>query len=130
LFENALGGRVAMAPWRVTDPFYASGLTIQRWGQLTKAVDWLAHGRSLGSVAGGPWLVPQFLTDGSAWRGVVWNASPDALGEFTVRVPEAMGGVRAAMQITAAGGMLPACVEGDRVRTEEPVGQWEFVVLE
>jgi len=96
---------------------------------MTKAIDWLARGRSLGRAEGGPWLVPQFLTDGADWRGVVWNASPDEIGEFTVRVPEAMGGVREAMQLTAAGAFLAAEVEGNRVRTAEAVGQWEFVVV-
>jgi hypothetical protein len=79
LFENALGGRVMSVPWRASDPFYTTSLTVQRWAQMTKALDWLARGRSLGRVEGGAWLVPQFLNGSSVWRGGIWNASPDDL---------------------------------------------------
>jgi hypothetical protein len=126
LFENPLGGRVAILPWAVQDRVT---MTIQRWGQLTKTLDWLSRGRSLGRVEGGPWLVSQFLTDGKLWRGAIWNADADDISEFTLRLPADMPALTSATHITAGGELLPAEVDGPRVRVPRPLQQWELVVV-
>ena len=80
-------------------------------------------------MEGGPWLVAQFLTDGRLWRGAVWNASPDAVSELTVRVPDGMGRIRSAEHLDAHGVRTKAKVKDDRIAFPMPVHQWELVVL-
>jgi hypothetical protein len=126
LFENGLGGCVAIVPWDAQSDL---AMNIQRAAQLTKTLAWLSRGVSLGSASGAPWLVPQFLTDGRAWRGVVWNASPDAVGQFTITPPADTPPIRTATHIDARGHMRSATVSGDTVVVNEPMGQWEMVVV-
>lgn len=80
-------------------------------------------------MASGPWLVPQFLTDGRLWRGVVWNADPDDIGEFTVRPPADMSAPTSGTHIAASGEPIPAELDGARVHLQRPLQQWELVVL-
>lgn len=127
LFENALGGRVAVVPWDANRG--AAVMNVQRAVQLTKTLDWLARGQPRGSAAGGPWLVPQFLTDGRLWRGVVWNASPDEIAGFEVTLPRGMPVPAAAVQVDAHGRRYNARFAGGRVILDRPMHQWEFVVL-
>jgi hypothetical protein len=126
LFENALGGRVAVAPW---DANAAPKLSPQRAVQLAGVVRYLDPRNTAGRVDGGAWLIPQFLTDGDQWRAAIWNASPDELDQFTFTLPAGMPHPTHATQITGSGEMLPARVEGDTVRLERPLYEWELVVL-
>lgn len=126
LFENSLGGRVAVMPWDVTA---GQNLCAQRHAQLDKVLAWLSRGRSYGAVYGAAWLVPQFLRDGTQWRGVVWNAGADAVREFHVRPPAGMPPITRAVQGDAEGNLIEAYVEHNTIRLAAPLRQWEFVVL-
>ncbi|NLG27526.1 MAG: hypothetical protein GX557_06420 [Chloroflexi bacterium] len=126
LFENSLGGRVAIVPW---DANGAVEMNAQRAAQLASTLAWLDPTLSYGWVEGGPWLVPQFLRRGRGWRGVVWNASPDELDEFRVHLPAGMPEPARAVQLTARGERLTARLSGDCVTCAHPLGQWECVVL-
>ena len=64
VYENALGGRVAVVPWDAsvdTTPM----MDIHRATQIRRIVAWLAGSEPVGWAEGGPWLVPQFLR---CWR--------------------------------------------------------------
>jgi hypothetical protein len=126
LFDNALGGRVAVAPW---DANASPALNPQRAAQLAGILRYLDPDNTAGCVEGGAWLVPQFLTDGNAWHAVVWNASPDTLDAFTLFPPAGMPAPREAVHVTARGERLPAQVDGHTVKLAQPLYEWEFVVL-
>ena len=126
LFENELGGRVAVVPWQVDAGW---SLTTYRATQLTRTLDWLDPQRTHGRVEGGAWLVPQFLTDGTRFRGVVWNASSDALIQMTVHRPPTFPEFRRAVQVDARGALNEAVVAAGVVHLAKPMMQWEFVVL-
>ncbi len=126
VFQNELGGRVAVVPWNASA---GSSLCVVRQHQLNKIVQWLGDGRACGSVQGGPWLVPQFLSDGRTWRGVVWNACPDAISRFKVVLPDQLGELHKAVQLSAEGELIEASVDGGEVRLSRPMHQWELVVL-
>ena len=66
IFENSLGGRVAIVPWLANTGLHGTKteMNVQRATQLAKTLTWLASGNHPGSVEGGPWLIPQFLTNG------------------------------------------------------------------
>lgn len=132
VFRNDLGGRVVIVPWEAgSDPVVL--MDIHRAAQLKRLVAWLADGAETGSVEGGAWLVPQFLTDGATWRGVVWNASPDETDRFLIRRPSGMPPIREAWHLTPAGERLPAAVEagadGDTVVLGRPMHEWELVAM-
>ncbi|GAA1360058.1 hypothetical protein [Streptomyces beijiangensis] len=127
LYGNDTGGRVAITPW----PAHTPGQVLmnpQREAQLGAVLDWLS-GSAQARACGHPWLVPQALTDGTVWRLVVWNASPDAVSEFSLRLPAGMPEPGAVVQVTADGERIAARWKDGRVVTERPLGQWEFVVL-
>lgn len=126
LFENTLGGRVALMPW---DAHRGVTLNPQRAAQLTRTLVWLDPNGTVGTVAGGAWLVPQFLTDGQTWRAAVWNASPDELDSFTIQPPAGMPAPTTATHLTGRGEMLPATLDGTTVRLSRPLYQWECVIL-
>ena len=126
LFENELGGRVAVVPWSVDGGW---SLTTYRATQLTRTLDWLDPQRTHGRVEGGAWLVPQFLTDGVRFRGVVWNASPDALMEIVVIRPPTFPEFRRAVQIDARGTLNEVVVAAGHLHLAKPLMEWEFVVL-
>ncbi|MHB9133995.1 MAG: hypothetical protein ACYDBB_23245 [Armatimonadota bacterium] len=124
--ENALGGRVAIAPWRADN---GVSMNVQRVAQFTKLLHWLDPHQTHGWVEGGAWLVPQFLTDGQRWRGVVWNAGPDAVEEIIVHLPAGMPTPTVARQIDGRGKRIPAEIDGNRIRLRNALQQWELVVL-
>lgn len=125
LFENALGGRVAVVPWSAEAGVF---LNAQRVAQLTKTVGWLDRTGSVGRAAGAPWLAAQFLADNNRRRGVVWNAGADEVSECIVH-PPAGWRFTAATQATTGGEMLPARLERERLILPRPLGQWELAVL-
>ena len=136
LFENELGGRVAVVPWMVDlpgprDSFMSDGIdmNVQRAAQLNAVVAYLDCDKSCGHVSGGPWLTPQFLTDGHVWRGVVWNGSPDAVDTFTVHWPAAMPQPSHAVHVNGQGQRADATIDGHVVRLPRPMYQYEYVVL-
>jgi hypothetical protein len=126
LFENALGGRVAVMPWDATA---GANLCMQRFAQMSKVLAWLGHGVSTGSVQGGAWLVPQFFTDGKIWRGIVWNANADTKAAITVSPPPGMGPITSAVLCTTEGRRLDAKIAGNVVELPKRMAQWEWVVL-
>ncbi len=125
-YDNRAGGRVAVAPWSANGDV---PMSIQRAAQLRAVIEYLCRGAWPGAAEGWPWLVPQFLTDGTIWRGVVWNASPDAVDTITVRAPSAMPEIRTAEHVDARGRRTPATFAGDRIELASPLHQWEFVIL-
>jgi len=127
LTENDLGGRSAVVPWSV-DAWVP--MTIYRAAQLTRTLDWLERGRQHGYVpdASG-WLVPQFLSDGDVWRGAVWNAGPDEVTEFTLRLPADMPAPERLVHVDARARRHDARLSGERVTLTEPLRQWETVLL-
>jgi len=131
IFENELGGRVAICPWDVNAAENSSGQrTIYRAAQIQALVGYLSRGLSQGSVSGSPWLVSQFFCDGQQWRGVIWNASPDAVQEIRVDLPAEMKIIRQAVQLNAEGKKIPANHDDNRtIHLKVPLQQWECVVL-
>lgn len=130
VYENAQGGRVAVCPWNVdASPDGAGGQrNPQRAGQIAGLVSWLNRGRALGRAWGSPWLVSQFFNAGEQWRGVVWNASPDAASTIRLELPAGMD-VREAVQIDATGRRAAAAWDGATLRLAQPLYQWECVTL-
>jgi len=126
LFENALGGRVAVVPWCVD-----RGLAISRYraAQLTATLRWLDPAGATGYVEDSVWMIPQFLTDGKTWRAVVWNGSPDAVGRLTLHRPAGMPAATTAVHINAFGTRRDATIEGECIILATPLHQWESVVL-
>jgi len=129
IYENELGGRVAVCPWDVNTPeFYGGQRNVQRAAQINALVRYLSNGHTTGSASGAPWLVPQFLGNESQWRGVVWNAYPDAVDTFCVELPEGME-LTEIVQVNAHGKRFPCKWDGKQVRLNQPMHQWECVVL-
>ena len=126
LFENRLGGRVAVFPW---DANFWFMMHVQRAAQLAKVLDWLDPRGTLGRVEGGPWLMPVFLTDGRTCRAAVWNACSDELSEFRVSAPKDFPRFRHAVHIDAHGNRYDAKLRAGKVALDRPLLQWECVVL-
>ncbi len=127
LFENRLGGRVAVVPWDANAWFM---MHAQRAVQLAKVLAWLDPRGMYGSVEGGAWLLPQFLTDGRTHRAVVWNACGDSLSRFTLHAPKDFPALATALQIDAHGKVCDdAKVGGGVVTLARPLAQWECVVM-
>jgi hypothetical protein len=129
IFENELGGRVAVTPWSAT----ASStplMDIHRAAQLRRLVDWLARGQPTGSVEGSAWLVAEFLSDGGAWRGVLWNAGPDEVYHLRFQRPKDMPPVQRIWQLSWNGARRTVIVDGETIHLNEPLYQWDLLVLE
>jgi hypothetical protein len=150
-FENTLGGRVAVVPWDASVS-ETPMMDIHRAEQLRSLIRWLARNLETGSVEGGAWLIPQFLVPplplgeglgvraGSplplgeglgvrAWRGVIWNASPDEIESFTIHRPQGMSQIHEAWHLLPSGKRLPAQIHNDQITLTHPMHQWECVVL-
>lgn len=125
LYRNELGGRVATVPWNIRESVF---MTPQRHHQLTMILDWL--GSDAIRVHGGPWLVPQALTDGERWRVVIWNASPDETHAIDIHLPSGMPRPSTATQVLSGGTRATVPVDRGRLQLEQPLHQWEYVVLE
>ncbi|HUT73500.1 MAG TPA: hypothetical protein VM221_01545 [Armatimonadota bacterium] len=125
VYRNALGGRVAIVPWSAEG---AVMMNPQRAAQLAKVMGYLDPGETRGWAEGGAWLAAQFLADSERWRGVIWNASPDAARVITVHPPQGMH-FTTATQVTADGERIAARLQGARLTLEPPLHQWEFVAL-
>ena len=126
LFGNALGGRVATVPWASTAEVRINAC---RAAQLSGILRFLDPDGAHGSVSGGAWLVPQFLTDGLSWRGVIWNASADAVDSMVLQPPSAAGMPSEAVSVHADAARLTAEIERSTLKLARPLQQWEFVVL-
>jgi len=126
LFENALGGRVAIMPW---DANAGTNLCTQRQAQIIKVLRWLARDARVASVEGGAWLVAQFFSAGSRWRGVVWNASPDVVRRIRIMPPPGMDSISNAMLCSADGVWSPVPVLDNIIDLPTAMHQWEFLIL-
>jgi len=126
IYENTLGGRVAVTPWDAT---VAPTHLTQRQAQFVRLVAWLGRGTSAGRVAGGAWLMPQFFIAKGGWRAIVWNGCPDAVQEMEIEAPGGKGGITSAMHLDAEGGRHPVTVRGRRLLFRTPVMQWECVAI-
>jgi hypothetical protein len=136
-FENELGGRVSVVPWDASVS-ETPMMDIHRAEQLRSLIRWLARNLETGSVEGGAWLIPQFLVpplplgEGlgvRAWRGVIWNASPDEIESFTIHRPQGMSQIHEAWHLLPSGKRLPAQIHNDQITLTHPMHQWEFVVI-
>jgi hypothetical protein len=127
LYANSLGGQVAIVPWTANANLH---INVQRAAQLNRILTYLDPEGTHGSISGGPWLVPQFLTDGSLWRGVIWNTGQDAVDEMHLSLPSGMPEVRSAVQVNARAERHLARLEGERLLLAQPLQAWEFVILE
>ena len=144
-FENRLGGRVAVFPWSANGAgsigtggsagvAWGSGsdvlMNTQRAGQLRKVLAYLDPKNAHGWVEGQAYLVPQFLTNGKKWRGVVWNANADEVRSFRLHKPAGMPTIKTAVQVDAHGKRRKAKVgRGGVVELPRPLYQWEYVVV-
>ena len=126
VYQNKLGGRIAVAPWSADTEIR---MNIQRAAQLSKTLAWLDPSGAHGAVSGGAWLVPQFLSDGRNWRGVIWNANVDEVSEIIVQAPAGMPPISAATQVNARGERRSVRVEGNKLHLAQSLRQWEFIVL-
>jgi hypothetical protein len=126
LFSNKLGGRVATVPWSADTDVV---MNVQRAVQLRKTLQFLDSSNAYGSVEGGAWLIPQFMTDGEQWRGVLWNAGGDEVETLNVQLPQGMPAPRSVIQVNARGDRIAAVMDGCSVQLSTPMHQWEFVVL-
>jgi hypothetical protein len=113
-------------PWRADGEVQ---MHILRAVQIGNVLDWLDPKHCHGSVRGGAWLVPQFLTDGNRWRGVIWNASGDEIDKFDVYLPPGMPAPSNVVQVDAHGRRYSAHLDDHRLSLSRPLYQWEFVVL-
>lgn len=130
IFENELGGRVAVCPWDVnaTEQSGAQRNSYRAY-QIQALVRYLARGSSLGSVSEAPWLVSQFFSDGISWRGLAWNASPDAVSTMQISLPSGMENVAEAVQLDADGNRFKAEFKDGKLHLPRLLHQWECVVL-
>ena len=128
VYENALGGRVAVVPWDAsvdTTPM----MDVHRATQIRRIVAWLADSEPAGWAEGGAWLVPQFLRSGAIWRGAIWNASPDEISSVRIHLPAGMPPITAAWHLTPAGERLAAQIDRDTIHLARPMHEWEVVVV-
>lgn len=128
LYENDAGGRIGIVPWTADDCFSRS-MNVQRATQLRKVMAWLDPDHHRGAVSGGPWLFPQFLTDGTTWRGAIWNGNDDPVSQVHVELPTEMPAPNRVLQITGDGEMIPVTMADGVIDLERPLMQWEVVVL-
>jgi hypothetical protein len=126
VFENSLGGRVAVVPWNANSHVI---MTTQRAGQLRKVLAWLDRKNNYGWVDSKGWLVPQFLTDGRKWRGVIWNGGADDVKRFDIHLPHGMKKPKHIVQVDAHGKRSESRLTGNTVKLKHPLHEWEFVVL-
>lgn len=126
LFENSLGGRVAVVPWAANAPVL---MNVQRATQLTKVLAWLDPEGCHGSVAGGAWLIPQFLTDGETWRGVVWNGCGDGVKRISLSLPSGMPAPARALRVCNDSSVEEVTLTGGELVLDEPLLTWQFVAL-
>jgi hypothetical protein len=125
LFENALGGRVAVTPYDISQQSFWS---LQRMAQLRRVLAWLARGKELGRVEGEPWLIPQFLTDGSHFRAVLWNAGFDPVQKVTLHVPNGWPKLAKGLLFSASGEVTEfSC--GDTPHLPHPLRQWAVATM-
>ncbi|RPK38764.1 hypothetical protein EES39_28165 [Streptomyces sp. ADI92-24] len=127
LHNNDLGGRIAVVPWPAHTADHVR-MNPQRAVQLSAVLDWISDA-SHARATGHPWLVTQALTDERTWCVVIWNASPDEADDIRVRLPVGMPEPATAVQVTARGTRIPVGWRDGRVILEQPLGQWEYVVL-
>ena len=131
IFINDLGGKTAVVPWNAAAVGGPENITmdIHRAVQLQKLVQWLSGSVEIGRVEGSAWLIPQFLQDGLNWRGVVWNAGPDEVDAFKIYRPSGMPPIRQAWHLTWKGTRDPVHLEGDTLRLDRPMVEWDLIVL-
>jgi hypothetical protein len=130
VYNNEMDGCVAICPWDVNATDH-SGAQRNRYRayQIQALVRYLSRECQLGSVTGAPWLVSQFFSDGVCWRGVVWNASPDAVSTMQVSIPSGMDSVAEVTQLDADGNRFAAGFRNGELQLSRPLHQWECVVL-
>ena len=139
LYENDRGGRVGIVPWIVHGGAHADlsnqtfgvhiQMTTNRQQQLHRAIQWLDEKGNTGWVEGGPWVIPQFLTDGKTWRGVIWNAGPDVIETCRVHTPRGMPCPAVATHVDGLGHRSPVTLDSDPLVLCQPLNQWEYIVL-
>jgi hypothetical protein len=131
IYANELGGRIGICPWDINAPEANNGQrTRYRSAQMQALVKYTNRGEPFGCVNGAPWLVSQFFSDGKRWRGVIWNAFPDAVREIQVDLPSGMKQVSLAVQLSAEGKRTPAEWSNHTIHLTDPLHQWECVVLQ
>jgi hypothetical protein len=81
VFENSLGGRVAVCPYDLTDVSYPWFVNWNRRRQMRAIVDWMFHGKTplfVETGEGGAWAIPIRTDYASHVAVAVTNASLDA----------------------------------------------------
>ena len=126
LFENARGGRVTIVPYDISQQCL---WTLPRISHLRRVLAWLAGGKELGHVEGGAWLIPQFLTDGSVHRAVVWNAGFDAVEEIELHPPDGWPKLDKGL-IFSPSGEVTEFPRRDAVPLPRTLQQWAIAVWE
>lgn len=127
LFENTLGGRVAVMgfmPWRFL-------LSPQKRYQMTAAADWLARGTLPLRIDRCVKVVP-FVKKDPATGGMLCmltNASLDPAGIFEVRLRTAPGARVYRLETTGAAIPMAARDNGGEQVFPVSLGPWEFIIL-
>ena len=125
LFENTLGGRVAVVPYDIGQQSF---WTPHRVTHLRRVLDWLARGKESGHVEGGAWLIPQFLTDGRLFRAAVWNAGFDPVEKVELHPPGGWPKLGNGLLFGASGDVVEfPC--GGATTLPRPLRQWELAVM-
>ena len=128
LFENKLGGRIAVVPWNAGTSKVPM-MDVRRACQLKRIITWLAHDKETGSVDGIAWLFPQFLKDSENWRSAIWTAGPDEATSFRIHLPDGMPPIQEAWHLTPNGERLAVKIKADTLTLDRPLYQWELVVM-
>jgi hypothetical protein len=126
LFENALGGRVAIVPY----PVGQMGLwSLHRVMQIRRVLAWLSRGRETGHVTAPAWTVPQFLTDGKLFRAAIWNAGFDSVESFELHAPTDWPELRKGLQFDARGNVTEFAASQGKIKLPHPLRQFEVAIL-
>lgn len=126
VYNNDLGGRVAVYPWDASNGVF---MTAQRAGQFAKLMNWLDPANTRGHVESDAWVVPQFLTDGKQWRGVIWSSSHDDVDQLDVRLPAGMPRPTSVVHVAADSTRHELAFVDGHIAFDAPLRSWEFVVL-
>ena len=111
LFENTLGGRVAVQPLDLSEGAGPSLFKASRPRQLATIVRWLGRGALPLWVQGGPYLLARRWDQPGRTTVAVINGSLDSVDALHLILSEPNGGVTSVRVCTSAQGWQPIAAE-------------------